>query len=179
MVRIGVEQKGMGTSVSAKVQCIGCGGLVPQMDGPTHRYLESSPGCWHVYGEVLSREYSDPAFAALHRLTVDSYAVQHPGGRSPQAIQSVCVHLMSLCLVLERDVALAYATRAMGAAVRTKERFVWLAPPPSLGEITVGDVAAVSTAAAHISAVRAWAESAWAGWAQYHQVVRGWLTRRG
>ena len=38
MVRIGVGQKGMETRVSARVQCIGCGGLVPRMDGPTHRY---------------------------------------------------------------------------------------------------------------------------------------------
>lgn len=61
------------------IKCIGCGALVPQVDGPTHRYMGSSPGCWHVYGEVLSREYSDRSFGALHRLTVDSYAVQHPG----------------------------------------------------------------------------------------------------
>src|SRR5678816_4348633 len=58
-------------------RCIGCGGLVPQMDGPTHRYMDSSPGCWHVYGEVLAREYGDQAFRVAHRLTVDSYAVQH------------------------------------------------------------------------------------------------------
>ena len=168
-----------GTMVSAKVRCIGCGGLVPQMDWPTHRYMESSPGCWYVYGEVLSREYSDLAFGALHRLTVDSYAVQHPGRPSPQSIQSVCVHLISLCLAVERGVELAYATRVMGAAVRTKERFVWLTPPRSVGEITVGDVAAVSTAAAHVQIVRAWAESAWSAWGDHHQMVRSWLPERG
>ena len=164
---------------SAHVRCIGCGGLVPRMNGPTHRYMESSPGCWDVYGEVLSREYSDRAFGALHRLTVDSYAVQHPGRPSPQSIQSVRVHLISLCLVVERGLEIAYATRVMGAAVRTKERFVWLTPPRSLGEITVGDVAAASTAAAHVQMVRAWAESAWSAWAQYHESVRSWLPTRG
>jgi hypothetical protein len=70
--------------------------LVPDVEGPVHRYLESSPGCWRLYGEVLAREYSDLAFWAAHRLTVDSYAVQHPGRSSPQTIQSVCVHLLSL-----------------------------------------------------------------------------------
>ena len=157
------------------IRCIGCGGLVPRMEGPTHRYLESSPGCWHVYGEVLSREYTDPAFAALHRLTVDSYAVQHPGRPSPQSIQSVCVHLMSLCLVLERGVDVGYATRAMQAAVREKNRFVWLTPPPSLGAVTVVDVAAASTPAQHNPKVRIWAESAWSAWAEHHATVRGWL----
>ena len=41
------------------VRCIRRGGLLPQMEGPTHRYMESSPGCWYAHGEVLSREYSD------------------------------------------------------------------------------------------------------------------------
>jgi len=61
------------------VRCIRRGGLLPQMEGPTHRYMESSPGCWYAHGEVLSREYSDQAFRPAHRLTVDSYAVPHPG----------------------------------------------------------------------------------------------------
>jgi Family of unknown function (DUF5946) len=66
--------------------CIGCG--VPAIDGPTHRYMESSPGCWHAYGEVLAQEYSDEAFRAAHRLTSDTCAVQHPGRPSPQSIRS-------------------------------------------------------------------------------------------
>lgn len=156
------------------IRCIGCGGLVPRMDGPTHRYLESSPGCWQVYGEVLAREYSDPAFGALHRLTVDSYAVQHPGRPSAQAIQSVCLHLISLCLVLERGLAVGYATRVMGAAAGAKERFFWLDPPTSLGAVTVSDVAAVATPPEHEERVRAWAEAAWSAWAAHHSTVRGW-----
>ena len=116
--------------------CIGCGGIMPQMDGPTHRYLESSPGCWHVYGQVLAREYSDRAFGALHRLTVDGYYdPQHPGRLSPQTIQSVCVHLISLYLVLELGLSAAYATRVMAVATKTKGRFHWLTPPPSLGVV--------------------------------------------
>ena len=157
------------------IRCVGCGGLVPQMDGPTHRYMESSPGCWHVYGKVLSREYSDPAFGVLHRLTVDSYAVQHPGRPGAQAIRSVCVHLISLCLVLERGLALAYATRVMGATTRTKERFFWLTPPKSLGEVTVSDVAEVATPFEHEKRVRAWAQAAWSAWAEHHATVRAWV----
>ncbi len=157
--------------------CIGCGGMVPDIQGPTHRYMESSPGCWQIYGQVLSREYSDRAFATWHRLTVDAYAVQHPGLESRQAIQSVCVHLMSLCLVLERGVDPAYATRAIGQAVKAKGRYVWLSPPTSVGEVTVVDVAQKATAEEHARAVRAWAASAWAAWAPYRDLVRGWLPR--
>jgi uncharacterized protein DUF5946 len=62
-------------------RCVGCDGMFPTIDGPAHRYMKSSAGCWEVYGEVLSREYSDPAFWAVHRLTADTYAVQHPAFR--------------------------------------------------------------------------------------------------
>lgn len=162
-------------ATAPRVRCIGCAGLVPEMKGPTHRYLESSPGCWNLYGRVLAREYSDPGFAALHRLTVDSYAVQHPGRPSAQTIQSVCLHLISLHLVLERGLAGAYATRVMGEATTKKERFFWLHPPSTLGGVTVSDLAGVDTPLRHELGVRAWAESAWSAWAEHHATVRGWV----
>lgn len=157
----------------ATIRCIGCDAVFPDIDGPTHRYMESSPGCWQAYGAVLAREYSDGALQAVHRLTVDAYAVQHPGRPSAQSIQSVAVHLMSLCLVVERRVEPAYATRVMGSAVRVKGRFVWLTPPHTRGRVTVLDVA--NTSGAHEDAVRAWAERAWGAWEEHHSVVRNWL----
>ena len=157
------------------IRCIGCSGLVPRMDGPTHRYMQSSPGCWYLYGQVLALEYGDLGFAALHRLTVDTYAVQHPGLPSSQTIQSVCVHLMSLCLVLERGLAATYATRIMGEATRAKGRFSWLPPPASLGEVTVADVAGAAAVDQHEERVRAWATSAWSAWAEHHATVRSWV----
>jgi hypothetical protein len=63
----------------AGVACVGCGAIFEDREGPTHRYTESSPACWAAYGEVVAREYSDSSYAALHGLTVDAYAVQHPG----------------------------------------------------------------------------------------------------
>jgi hypothetical protein len=158
------------------IGCIGCGGLVPDIQGPTHRYMESSPGCWQVYGELLAREYSDPAFFAVHRLTTDTYAVQHPGRPSPQSIQSVCGHLMSLCVVLDQGRDMGYARRILGAVAQRKDRFRWLTPPRSLGKVTVVDVAGSATAAEHGRMVRRWAEAAWSAWAEQHGTIRGWIS---
>jgi hypothetical protein len=47
-------------------------------------------------------EYGPLDYPDVHRLTVDTYAVQHPGRPTPQTIQSVTVHLISLSCVLER-----------------------------------------------------------------------------
>ena len=158
------------------VKCIGCGGLVPDIAGPTHPYMESSHGCWSVYGEVLAREYSEPALMAVHRLTSDTYAVQHPGRPSRQSTQSVCGHLLRLCLVLELGAHPSYTTRVLRAVLEGKAEppFFWLEPPRSLGEITVADVRASASAAEHDRKVRAWAECVWSAWADHHAVVRGW-----
>jgi hypothetical protein len=41
-------------------RCIGCGAMVPRIDGPTHRYMTSAPGCWAKHGEVSAHHLSDP-----------------------------------------------------------------------------------------------------------------------
>jgi hypothetical protein len=155
--------------------CIGCGGLFPEMEGPTHRYMESSPGCWAAYGEVLAREYSDPSYAQTNRLTVDAYAVQHPGRPSPQSIQSVALHLIRLCLLLERGVEMSLANEAMLRATEMKSKFVWLTPPPSRGVITVADVHRAGNAQEHVDLVREWARSAWTAWSSHHATIHEWL----
>ncbi|HEY7411173.1 MAG TPA: DUF5946 family protein [Vicinamibacteria bacterium] len=98
-----------------------------------------------------------------------------PGRPSPQAIQSVCLHLVSLCLVLERGADPAYATRVLSAAARRKEPYSWLPPPPSRGAVTVADVVPATSPAAHAERVRAWADSAWSAWSAHHATVREWL----
>jgi hypothetical protein len=160
-----------------RARCPGCGGTFPVMDGPTHRYMESSPGCWAAYGVVLAREYSDPACFEVHRLTVDAYAVQHPGRPLPQSIRSVGLHLVRLCLQLERGLPAEKANEAMVAAARAKHVFTWLEPPSSLGALTVADVVGLPTAAEHRQAVRAWAAAAWRAWSAHHGAVRRWLPR--
>ncbi len=160
--------------------CIGCGVILNDLDGPTHGYMESSPACWSTYSEVLAREYSDRAlFERVHRLTVDSYAAQHPGRASAQSIQSVAGHLMSLCAVLEDGASSEWATKVIREAVRIKGRFTWLQPPRSMGSITVVNVWRAKGPAEHEKRVRDWASSVWAAWSQHHSTIRFWLSSVG
>jgi len=155
--------------------CPACGGEYPDIQGPVHRYMTSSPGCWAVYGEILAREYNNPGFFEVHRLTVDAYAVQHPGSTDRQSIQSVGVHLVRLCLFLEHGLSAEHANDAMLKAAKNKHRFRWLKPPESLGGITAADVAKAGSIDRHKELVRAWAQSAWDAWSDHHQTVRSWL----
>ena len=159
-----------------RIKCIGCGGEFPDIDGPTHRYMESSSGCWAAFGQVLEREYSDPTYMEVHRLSVDAYAVQHTGTPCRHSIQSVGVHLIRLCLFFEHDLSPEDANDAMLVAARYKQRFVWLEPPASLGQVTVADVVRAKSVQAHKAVVKAWAKGAWAAWSPHHDTIRKWLS---
>ena len=152
--------------------CPGCGAHFPPRDGPVHEYMES---CWHADGIVLAREYQSAALLPIHRLSVDTYAVQHPGGDSRQAIQSVGVHLARLCLFLERGLTAEAANAAMLRVGKTKGGMFKLARPASLGTITVADVLAAEGETAHADAVRRWARCAWDAWEAHHGTVRKWV----
>ncbi len=158
-----------------ELPCPGCGALFPDVDGPVHRYIESSAGCWAAYGEVLAREYTDPRYADIHRLTVDAYAVQHPGRPSPQSIQSVAVHLISLCLILEYGVDMHRATEAIGTAIQAKGKYRWLPPPVGTYARTVADVQKARTVQEHHDLVHAWAKCVWSFWSEHHPTIHTWL----
>ena len=154
--------------------CPGCGGLFPDTDGPTHAYIGASPGCWAAYGEVLAKEYGEYRYPPVHRLTVDTYAAQHPGSPSRRSIQSVAGHLISLYVVLERGFDAKRATAAIREAVAQRSRFVWLEPPPTLGAFTVLDVARATDLAEHVRLVEQWANSVWDAWGERHETIRKW-----
>lgn len=157
------------------VPCLGCGGLFPDIEGPTHPYLESSPGCAAACGELFACHYQDMAFYGdVYRLANDAYAVQHPGGDSRQAIQSVGIHLVRLCLVLEYALPPERANDAALAAARRKHEFCWLERPADMGAITVADFQGVS-GEEHRTLLREWARSAWEAWSSHHETVRSWL----
>jgi hypothetical protein len=155
-------------------RCMWCQGAFPDEDGPVHAYMESTPGCWAAYGRVLAREYQDQRFFQVHRLTVDAYAVQHPGSPSRQSIQSIGVHLVRLCLFLEHRLTPERANSAMLSAAKRKSQYVWLEPPASLGPLTVADIEAASSVEAHTKMVRDWAAQMWQAWSSHHSTVRAW-----
>ena len=158
-----------------QLECFSCGALAPDIEGSVHRYMDSSPGCWALYGEVLAREYSDVSLFQNHRLTVDAYALQHPGSPSPQSIQSIAVHLCSLFLVFERGSALDTATAKMKRLSMHKSEFSWLEPQVGLGAVSVQDVWVTEGVSAHLDVVKRWAATTWAAWEQHHAQVHSWV----
>lgn len=135
--------------------------------------MTSSSGCWELFGAVIAREFSQPGWGSEHRLTVDTYAAQHPGDDDRKQRQSVALHLVALCHRLEHDLdpqALLRATQEMTAVKREWPQL----GPPTAYPMTIVDVAAASAADEHLRLVRAWAEATWQAWAPRHEVIRVW-----
>jgi hypothetical protein len=137
--------------------------------------MESSPACWRVFGDVLAAEYSTPELLPVHRLSVDTYAVQHPGGASRQAIQSVGLHLARLYLQLEHPRPPKETKEVMRAFAGRKSSLERLTPPEKFS-MTLADVAPFVGAPSHAEKVSEWAHAAWNDWRGAHDYIKRWAT---
>ena len=151
-------------------RCPGCGLEMPQGGRSYDRKFFASAECWSRFEEVLAREFQNPVlFGQVHQLTVDTYAVQHAGGRHPD--KSVCVHLVGLYVAQERGMATTDVHRLMRRLVG---RGSWphLEPPAERAPVTVADVAATDSPEAHAARVREWAAAVWRAWSPHHGAAR-------
>ena len=159
-------------------KCFGCGGLFPEASGATHKYMLSTAGCWSSYGDLLVREYESPVlFGAVHRLTVDAYALQHPGDIiDRRAIQSVWVHYAALYLAFEQK-------RPLGDIPPVMQKLAGGSFPPlptiaARFAVTHADVIA-GPVDNHAALVRDWAYCAYDAWSALNQPTKSFLNRVG
>lgn len=135
--------------------CPGCG----TGDGPP----VPSAACAERALVVAEREFSDPAYFAVHRITVAAYTLQHPASSSGHA---VAVHLAALRGAVERGLegdALGRHVRWASDALRRRPTGP-LVPPARRGALTIVDVVAARDAAGHCALVRRWAAQVWEAW---------------
>ncbi len=160
-----------------KTLCIGCGALLDRSEGPVHRYMDGSPACYALFNQILACEYSDAALLPTHRLTVDTYAVQHPGqAKTRQQIQSVGLHLARLGLQLARAIPPNETNEVMLDLGKHKQTLDYI-EPPSIFRMTVAEVAKFSGRSQHSDKVREWAKSTWEDWSVHHKYILRWTAR--
>src|SRR6476619_3410619 len=144
----------MTSPAPSKSACPGCGLELEVVDGPQHDYIGASSACWKLYGQVLARDYSEYGMPDEHKFIVDAYATQHPGEDERRSRQSVAVHLIRICLMLERGRDVGHATRMISKATNSGLEMKWFEPVTPIGTITVHDVLAAPDSAAHIVEAR-------------------------
>lgn len=158
--------------------CFSCGANCPNLEGETHEYMLSSPGCWKMYGEVLAWEYEDIRYFRAHQYTVDAYACQHPGKPERRSINSVGIHLCSLYVMIERQAEPHEVIRFRQELSKQNNRqgfFYWLEPPENLGEFTIEYLWKADSPLDHFNRSVQWAKSVWHAWGSYHPVIHSWV----
>ena len=163
--------------MSDLVACYGCGAPVDTAPGKPHKYLGTVWGCWGVFGQILAKEYSAGEPDVTHRLTVDAYALQHPGTPSRQTIQSMNVHLVSMYLILEMGANSRQALTGIRETLKAASQFQWLEPPVPNGSMTALDVAPAQDMDEHGRLVDLWARDVWQAWSPHHEHVREFARR--
>lgn len=162
--------------MTAKIVCPQCGALVMAMDGPAHAYVPSAPGCWAAFGALRADEMLRFAGLEANNLVVDSYMAQHPGdGLDRRDRQSVFVHLVSMCAVLERGASPLRSPDVLRAVLARQTDFPVLLRARGPGELTVLSAMGATSAEDHDARVRAWAGSVWASWREHHSRIRAAL----
>lgn len=154
--------------------CPGCGLSTAEGGATTPQEMSASAACFALYGQVLARSYTHPAYRRVHQMVVDAYAAQHAGGTGRRVVQSTALCLMTLCLFVEEDVDPLEGPALHKRMVAHRPAFTWLAPPSQPGLMTVADVVAATDAFEHCKLVREWGQQVWQAWVPHHATIRVW-----
>jgi hypothetical protein len=139
--------------------------------------FEGRNGCQKLFDQILAREFGDYRFGRLHRLTVDTYSLQHPE-QYMRSGKSFMAHLTGMCAALESDdaVAINQAVQRWLNGPKVVER-----PeeplPGNRGDLTIVYLYGATDAEEHVKRVQEWARSTWSAWSAYHDLARQWIDR--
>lgn len=161
--------------MSEYTPCFGCGAPSLNLEGESHAYMLSSPGCWAMFCEIMNREFSDLRYWKGHQFTVDAYAVQHVGlKKDKRAVSSVHIHLAALYGIFEEGLTLNETPNLraqFSQYYKGKNLLQWLAPPASFGQLTVYELWDNEDPDAHYEIAEKWARSTWEAWAHQHHRI--------
>ena len=146
--------------------CPSCGAVVPG----------GAAGCQALADELLARDFSDALYFAVHRLSFDTYCVQHPE-RYCAGRHGLPAHLGGLCSILEGGASPAVGDPALQRWLSGGPAIEPATPPAFRGAVTVLIAHGANDPASYAAAVRRWAESAWEAYRELQPLARKWVRK--
>src|SRR5262249_40037166 len=131
-------------------------------------------GCRRLFEELLARDLADARYARVHRLMVDTYALQHPDEYCAST-KSLLAHLTGVGWLLEHDASRAVGSEALRRWVEAHASRAKPPLPAARGRLTIADVRDTTTPIMYAHAVDRWARATWEAYAPLHATVRGWI----
>lgn len=133
----------------------------------------SKEKCKEIFEMILAKEFTDFRYAKVHRLTVDTYALQHPEIYmiSPK---SFAAHLTGMCCAMEygNDPELL---RLLQKWLNGKKHLEKPQVLEKTGSMAISHVANARDAAEHTRLVNEWATDVWHAYHVYHDLARDWI----
>ena len=147
-------------------RCKACGASLPE-----------GTDCQGLFDEILAREFGDFRYGRLHRLTVDTYSLQHPE-RYMRSGKSFAAHLTGMCAALDGDLP-HDINRSVQQWLNGPQRIPRPNEPPPgrRGELTIEYVLGAADPEEHLDRVTEWARSTWSAWSSCHDLARQWIDR--
>lgn len=151
--------------------CFGCQAKFKKTtdDLIPHPYIGAIAECWDVYGEILNKEFSDPAYFKVHRTTVDAYGAQHIGNQEDRrARQSANVHLIALYLTISQKTSREEVLTFIRNATKIKRDWPPLSQLKNPQWLTAQDIVKADTPSSHTHLVTRWGQSIWEAYEDCH-----------
>lgn len=145
-------------------RCSGCGLLI---DG-------GEEACNAAFQELGGRSFTDIRFGGVHRMVVDTYALQHPA-RYCISAKSLAAHLCGLCELVERSGSPSLPNAALARWLNGTVALEKPDLPSARGRTNIADVISITQPEQFRQSVRAWADDVWTSYASLHSAARHWL----
>ncbi len=156
--------------------CPKCGAVCPDVDGPRHPYLVSSAACWAAFGALQADEIARFGYPPVHGLVVDAYAVSHGGdGSDRRDRQSVCIHLIAICAVLERGEPPSRRVALLQRLTARKSDWPLLSRPDGWPRLDHTHLARAADVDDYSRRAAEWARAVWSLWSSEHAHIRDLL----
>lgn len=135
--------------------------------------LESPEKCKALFETIIAKEFSDYRYARVHRLTVDTYSLQHPDPYMISA-KSFAAHLTGICCVMKHgnDRQLLKTLQRWLNGKRELQKPALL---EHVGGLTISHVENASDEVEHQKLVQEWAADVWQAYATYHDLAERWI----
>lgn len=131
-------------------------------------------GCQAIMEEFLARDFSDPTYFRVHRMLVDTYALQHPD-RYCASAKSLVAHLSGLCWLIEHEGSKALGSQSLGRWLNGSPHIKKPPIPAYRGAVNIVDVRGAPDASSYAESVESWARSTWKAYAELHSLARQWI----
>lgn len=143
--------------------CAGCGRAI----------AGGTAACRAEFEAACAFDYEGGVPYVLHRLTVDTYSLQHPDDFCASG-KSLVAHLVGLLVWAEHD-GRQELQRTLRDWIDGPREIDRPSLPSSRGALTLGDVTSFATPEQRAAALERWARATWDAHQEVHAIARRWF----